>query len=599
MKPAASKRSAASAARKTPPRKAARPTPRKAAAKPAARPAPRKAPAKKAAAITPGLVIEGASRKGPRMSESLKAVVGATVKHPVKVAGSMRRAGAELLKVARGSSEVAPAAGDRRFEDATWRDNALYRRLMQGHLALARETHRLAGELGLSPRDEARARMVLGITADTLSPTNTLLGNPAAVKRTIESGGRNLVDGVLHLVDDWRRNGGLPAMVDTSKFKVGGNLALTPGDVVLRSAELELLQYKPQTPQVHGTPLFIVPPQINKYYVWDLSPGRSLIEYLVQQGFTVFVVSWFNPRESEAEWGLQTYVLALEQAMRVAREITRSPQLHVLGACSGGITSAALLAYLAAERKDWTRSLTLLVAILDIEGIADSSMGLFANLETLEIARSLSGARGVLEGKDLAKVFAWLRPNDLIWNYWVNNYLLGQTPPTFDVLYWNSDTTRLPARLHNDFISLLESNAFTRPGAITLAGRALDLADVRCDSYILAGRTDHITPWEGCYQTKHLLGGNSEFVLSSSGHVQSIVNPPGGRKAAFVTNGGAHDTPQAFEQGATQHEGSWWPHLSGWLAARSDAMKRAPKSAGSSRHPSLGAAPGRYVVESA
>src|SRR5205085_1356422 len=270
----------------------------------------------------------------------------------------------------------------------------------------------------------------------------------AALKRTLERGGRNLVTGLAQLIEDWRHNGGLPASVDASQFKVGENLAATPGEVVYRNEQLELIQYRPQTPTVHGTPLFIVPPQINKYYVWDLAPGRSLIEFLVRQGFQLSVVSWFNPTVAQAEWGLETYVLALEDAMRVAREITRSPQLHVLGACSGGITSAALLAYLAAKGSDWVRSLTLLVAMLDTDGIADSAMGLFAHLETLNLARTLSGARGVLEGKELAKVFAWLRPNDLIFNYWVNNYLMGDKPPAFDVLYWNSDTTRLPARLH-------------------------------------------------------------------------------------------------------------------------------------------------------
>jgi polyhydroxyalkanoate synthase len=331
-------------------------------------------------------------------------------------------------------------------------------------------------------------------------------------------------------------------------------------------------------------------------HVWDLAPGRSLVEFLVKQGFTVYVVSWFNPRAAESGWGLETYVLALEDAMRVTRRIARSPQLHVLGACSGGITAAALLAYLAAKRSDWARSLTLLVSILDIDGIAESSMGLFANLETLDIARTLSGARGVLEGKDLAKVFAWLRPNDLIWNYWVNNYLLGNTPPTFDVLHWNADTTRLPARLHADFIALLESNALAQPGGMTLGARALDLAAVRCDSYILAGRSDHITPWEGCYQTRRLLGGKSEFVLNASGHVQSIVNPPGNKKASFIVNDGAHDTPVAFEQGATAHEGTWWPHLARWLAVRSDAARRAPRQPGSRQHPPLGAAPGTYVM---
>jgi polyhydroxyalkanoate synthase len=534
-----------------------------------------------------------------RLSRSLLSLAGAALSKPHKAIGSVGRAAGELVKVARGTSAVEPAAGDRRFDDPTWRDSAVYRRVMQSHLALARETQRLAGELGLSPRDEARAKMLLGNAADTLAPTNTLLGNPAAMKRTLETGGRNLMTGVAQLVSDWRRNGGLPASVDVSKFKVGGNLAATPGDVVHRSEQLELIQYRPQTATVHGTPLFIVPPQINKYYVWDLAPGRSLIEFLVQQGFQVFVVSWFNPTAAQAAWGLETYVLALEDALRVTRRIARSPQVHLLGACSGGITSAALLAYLAAKRLDWARSLTLLVAILDIDGITGSSMGLFAHLETLDLARTLSGARGVLEGRELAKVFAWLRPNELIFNYWINNYLMGHKPPTFDVLYWNSDTTRLPARLHGDFLSLLESNAFTRPGGVTIAGHALGVGNVRCDSYILAGRTDHITPWQGCYRTRELLGGHSEFVLTSSGHVQSIVNPPGHKKSSFAVHEGKHDSPDAFEQGATTHEGSWWPHLAAWLAARSDADKRAPRQAGSRAYPPLCAAPGTYVTAGA
>jgi polyhydroxyalkanoate synthase len=542
------------------------------------------------------LVHADLQRKPMRLSTSLKAIARAALEQPRKTTGSVGRAAGELIEVVRGKSAIAPAPGDRRFDDPTWRDNGVYRRLMQGHLALAREAQRLAGELGLSAQDEARAKMVLGIVGDALAPTNLLLGNPAALKRTLETGGRNLREGIAQRVQDWRHNGGLPASVDKSPFKVGGNLAATPGDVVYRSEHLELIQYRPQTPTVHGTPLFIVPPQINKYYVWDLAPGRSLIEFLVQQGFEVFVVSWFNPGVAQSGWGLESYVLALEDAMDVTRRITRAPQLHVLGACSGGMTSAALLAYLNAKGKDWARSLTLLVSILDIDGIADSSMGLFAHLETLDLARSLSGARGVLEGQDLAKVFAWLRPNELIFNYWVNNYLLGQKPPAFDVLYWNADTTRLSARLHADFIALLESNAFTQPGGVHIGGQALSLGDVACDSYILAGRTDHITPWQGCYRTRALLGGRSEFVLSSSGHVQSIVNPPGNKKSSFVTHAGPHDTPEAFEQGAARHEGSWWPHLAQWLAARSDADKRAPRRSGSRACPALDAAPGRYVM---
>ena len=535
-------------------------------------------------------------RKPARLSASMVALAAAVLKKPRRTVGSLGRAVGEVARVVRGTSSVAPAPGDRRFDDPTWRESALYRRMMQGHLALARETRRLAGEFDLSPRDEARTKMMLGMAADSLAPTNTLLGNPAALKRTLECGGRNLVTGLAQLIEDWRHNGGLPASVDTSKFKVGENLAATPGEVVHRNEQLELIQYRPQTPTVHGTPLFIVPPQINKYYVWDLAPGRSLIEFLVRQGFQVSVVSWFNPTVAQAEWGLGTYVLALEDAMRVAREITRSPQLHLLGACSGGITSAALLAYLAAKGSDWARSLTLLVAMLDTDGIADSAMGLFAHLETLDLARTLSGARGVLEGKELAKVFAWLRPNDLIFNYWVNNYLMGRQPPAFDVLYWNSDTTRLSAQLHADFLALLQSNALSQPGCVTIGGRSLSLGDIHCDSYIVAGRTDHITPWEGCYRTRELLGGHSEFVLSASGHVQTIVNPPGNKKSSFLSNAGTHDSPDSFAQGAVTNEGTWWPHLAQWLAARSDADKRAPRQPGSRRRPSLGAAPGSYVM---
>jgi polyhydroxyalkanoate synthase len=545
------------------------------------------------------LVNPALRRKSQRLSKSLTNVATAAATQPVKAVKRVARTGVEVLKALGGRSTLAPASGDRRFEDAAWRDSPVYRRVMQSYLALASGTQAWAEDLGLDARDSARAKMMLGMLADTLAPTNTLLGNPAALKRTFDTGGRNLAEGVKQMVRDARRGHGLPASVDASQFKVGGNLATTPGAVVYRDELLELIQYRPQTDKVHGTPVFIVPPQINKYYVWDLAAGRSLVEYLVREGHQVFVVSWFNPGEAQSEWGLTTYVHALEGAMAVTREITAANQLHVVGACSGGITAATLLAHLAAKRLDWARSLTLLVAILDIEGIADSSMGLFAHLETLELARGVTGSKGVLEGKDLARVFAWLRPNELIFNYWVNNYLLGQKPPAFDILYWNSDTTRLAARLHADFVALLETNAFTVPGGVSIDGRTLDLGKVRCDSYILAGTTDHITPWEGCYRTLRLLGGRSEFVLSSSGHVQSIVNPPGGRKAAYTTCAGTHATPEEFKAGATQHEGTWWPHLSAWLAARSVRAKAAPERLGSRRHKPLADAPGTYVLGSA
>ncbi|MBO9514576.1 MAG: alpha/beta fold hydrolase [Variovorax sp.] len=537
-------------------------------------------------------------RSGSRLSDSFISLAAAVCRRPLETVRSLQRSGQALIEVSTGLSAIEPAAGDKRFDDPAWHLNPFYRALMQGHLAVTREAHQLAGALDLAPRDEARTHMALGMIADTLAPTNTLPGNPAAIRRTLESGGRNLLEGARQLAADWRDNGGLPAMVDGTQFGVGRNLAVTPGAVVHRHAMLELIEYQAQTKTVHGTPLFIVPPQINKYYIWDLAPGRSLIEHLVRQGFQVFVVSWFDPGPAQSDWGLQDYVLALEDAMQAVREISRSPQMHVLGACSGGITSAALLAYLQAKGSDWARSLTLLVSLLDIRGISDSSMGLFAHLETLDLARTASGTSGVLQGKDLAKVFAWLRPNELVWNYWVNNYLMGEKPPAFDILYWNSDTTRLAAQLHADFIALLETNALAHDGGLAIGELPLSLSNVRCDSYVVAGRTDHITPWEGCYRTRDLLGGKSEFVLTGTGHVQSIVSPPGGKKGTFMTNSAAHDSPQGFEAGATAHEGSWWPHLSAWLAERSDAQRRAPARAGSRKHPPLCDAPGTYVIAS-
>jgi len=280
-------------------------------------------------------------------------------------------------------------------------------------------------------------------------------------------------------VDDMVNNEGMPSSVDRSKFKVGENLGTSKGEVIHRDELRELIQYAPQTDKVKGTPILIVPPQINKFYVWDLSPERSLVEFLVQQGYSVYIVSWRNPGPKDADCGLEDYVKSLDHASEIVTKVAGSTKIHVAGACSGGITMSMLLGYWAAKGIDRAASATFLVTILDTDGAANTSMGLFANLEVLSLAKSMSRARGVVQGKDLAKVFAWLRPNDLVWAYWINNYLLGQNPPAFDILYWNDDTTNMTASLHADYMSLLETN---------------DLSKVTCDNYVLGGTTDHITP---------------------------------------------------------------------------------------------------------
>ena len=369
--------------------------------------------------------------------------------------------------------------------------------------------------------------------------------------------------------------------------------------MVYTEDHLELIQYAPKTDEVYKTPVFIVPPQINKFYIWDLAPGRSIVEYLVGQGHQVFIVSWRNPTADQADWDLESYVAALDRATAVACEITGSPSLNLVGACSGGITAALLIALWGARGDKRASSFTILVATVDVEGGKDTAMGLFANIETLQLAKLFSRSKGVLEGRDLERAFAWLRPNDLIWAYWVNNYLLGQEPPAFDILYWNADTTNLPAALHGDLLRLLESGGMTAAGGPTIGGHKLDLGQITCDTYLMGGETDHITPWDGCYLTTQGLGGNWQFVLSQSGHIQSLINPPGNPKARFFTNDANPATAEAFMAGAEAHAGSWWPHWLNWLNAHGGDKVPAPKSLGSRKHKPGLDAPGSYALAAA
>lgn len=501
----------------------------------------------------------------------------------------------DMWRAMTGQSDKSPQKGDRRFSDPIWDDNPAYRALRDSYLQWCDSLQDWADGLSLEGRDKERAKLLLATIADTLSPTNALLGNPAAIKKTLETGGQNLVDGTKNFLSDMVRNNGMPSMVDKSAFTVGENLATTPGKVVYTEPHLELIQYKPQTPEVYEIPIFIVPPQINKFYVWDLSPERSIVEFLLRQGFQVFIVSWFNPTAKQSEWGLDSYIAALDRAAAVASEITKSDKLNMVGACSGGISTATLLGYWKAKGTERANSLTMPVTVLDTNGTADTNMGLMTSLEVLEIAKYASGRKGVLEGKDLAKIFAWLRPNDLIWSYWVSNYLLGQNPPAFDVLYWNADTTSMAAALHSDFIDVLEDNALTKNGALEVLGEKINLAQVDCDSLIVGGTTDHITPWEGSYRTMGILGGKREFILSNSGHVQALVNPPSNKKAVHMLNPGPHDTPEAFLEGVETHEGTWWLYWAEWLRARGGKRKKAPRTLGSKAHKPSTDAPGAYV----
>jgi polyhydroxyalkanoate synthase len=467
---------------------------------------------------------------------------------------------------------------------------------MQSYLLLASSLQKLLDDSDLDWRTEQRARYALALVTDALAPTNGLLSNPAAIKRAFDTSGLSLLRGARNLVGDVRRNGGMPSMVDKRPFEIGRNLAVSPGAVVYRDEVMELIQYRPSTAIVHERPLVIVPPQINKFYILDLAPGRSFVEYAVSQGFQVFAISWRNPTAELRDLGLDDYVEACLNALNVAADITRSATCNLFGACAGGITMALLLGHLAATGAERVSSATLAVTIMDTE--VPSMVGMFASRATIESAKRRSQKRGYLDGEEMSRVFAWLRPNDLVWNYWTNNYLLGNDPPAFDILFWNADSTRLPAALHADFLRLFEGeNPFRRHGEVSVLGTPIDLRQVDVPTYVVAGITDHIVPWPAAYAATQVLGGRTQFVLSSSGHIQALVNPPGNPKASFRTDGPDVADPQEWFKGAAERKGTWWEHWAGWLEQHSGGRRRAPSRLGSRAHPPLDPAPGRYVHE--
>jgi polyhydroxyalkanoate synthase subunit PhaC len=388
----------------------------------------------------------------------------------------------------------------------------------------------------------------------------------------------------------------VPKMVEPDAFEVGVDLAVTPGSVVLRAPVFELIQYRPATATVRQVPLLIVPPTINKFYVLDLAPGRSLVEYLVGQGLQVFVISWRNPDARHAKWGFDTYGQAVLDAMDAAARITRTERTAVMGCCSGGILASMVAAHLAKiGRQDQIAAFSLMVTVLDQAKAGLSSA--VASERNARLAAAVSAARGYLDGRSLAEVFAWLRPNDLIWNYWVNDYLLGRKPPPFDILFWNADTTRMTAALHRDFLQMGVTNGLARPSGVTMLGSPVDLGAVDRDTYVVAGITDHLCPWESCYRSTQLLSGSTRFVLSTSGHIAAMVNPPGNEKARYQVSQDCPEDPQEWLRRAESCHGSWWPDYASWLAERSGEEIAAPTELGGGGLEPIGDAPGTYVYD--
>jgi polyhydroxyalkanoate synthase len=528
-----------------------------------------------------------------QVTGGLRAAAGQAIRPQAWLRGAPTLAH-DLLLIGVGRSELAPAKGDKRFTDPAWRENPFFRALMQTYLYLGSRVDPLVDRTGLAGMNAERVRFGLELLREAMAPTNFFLTNPAAVKRGYDTAGISLWKGAVNWAGDLRHNHGMPSMVDLRPFKIGENLAATPGAVIHRTDVFELMQYTPQSKTVYQRPMLIVPPQVNKYYALDLSPGRSMVEYLLGHGIQVFGISWRNPTPAQRDWDFDTYVAATIEAIDVVREVTGAPDVNVMGGCLGGMTVALAQAHLAAAGDTRINSATMTVTLLDTA--SDGRMFLFATPPALALAKQVSRPRGVIEGWQLSQMFAWLRPNDLVWNYWVNNYLLGQDPPAFDILAWNADATRLSSRFHRQLLDMVAGNELVHPGAMTVLGTPIDLSRIATDTYVAAGRTDHITPWQTCYRTTQLVSGHAEFVLCSSGHIQTVVADPGHPRLGYFVN---PQTPPQAEQwlaGAQRLEGSWWEHWVGWLSTRSGERVPAPAALGSAQFPVQEPAPGKYIL---
>ena len=521
----------------------------------------------------------------------------ADLAEPRAVAAETWRVISELLQVALGQP-VVELERDRRFSDPAWSENPLYRRWGQAYLVWAGAVERLASTPRLQAdwRRESRAQSAATKLVDAVAPTNLLAGNPAALKRAFDTGGLSLVRGSRNALRDLRSNGGMPSQVDRSSFHVGENLAATPGAVVYRDDMFELLEYRPSTSTVRSLPLLMIPPQVNKHYFLDLAPGRSLTEYLVGRGIHYFTVVWRNPQPEHGHWGLDDYVAAQLRAIDVVRDVAGSEQLGLLGACAGGLTTALTLGHLAAEGDaDAVTSATFAISMIDSRH--PNPMGAIATEPALRAVADDAAHGEIYQADQIGRAFAWMRPNDLVFSYVVNNYLLGDDPPAFDILAWNDDGANLTARFYSEMLELYAHNRAATPGAFEVLGTPIDLGRVGCDNFVVSGMTDHITPWMPGYMTSQLLGGRSEVVVTSTGHIQTMVNPPGKPRARYFAGPEPGPDPQQWIAQAEEHQGSWWPRYADWLLERSGEEREAPSKLGSRRHRPLGPAPGRYVLE--
>jgi polyhydroxyalkanoate synthase len=492
---------------------------------------------------------------------------------------------------------VAPDRADRRFSAAEWRDNPYYDYLKQSYLINAHFINGVVETASIEARSKDQLRFLTRQYIDALAPTNFAATNPEALNLALQSNGETLSRGIKNLVEDVER--GRISMTDESVFEVGRNIATSEGDVVFENELIQLIQYKPLSAKVAVRPLVIVPPCINKFYILDLQPENSFVRYAVEQGQTVFMVSW---RQITEELGGVTWDDYIEkgvlEAIEAARKISGAKEVNALGFCVGGTLLASALAVKAARGEDDVASLTLLATMLDFEDTGE--IGLFVDEKAVAKKEQMLAAGGVMPGKELAFVFSALRANDLVWSYVVNNYLKGKTPDPFDLLYWNSDSTNLPGPMYCWYVrNMYLENKLRQPGGLSMCGESVDLSEVKMPVYILATREDHIVPWQTAYRSTALLGGEVRFVLGASGHIAGVINPAKKNRRSYWLGGQLPADPDAWFESAAETPGSWWSDWDGWLKKFAGGEKAAPKKPGGRAYKPIEAAPGRYVRQRA
>ena len=492
---------------------------------------------------------------------------------------------------------VTPQKGDRRFRDEAWENNELFDFIKQSYLLSSQWMQNLVHEVdGLDEKTAQKVEFYTRQFVDAISPTNFLMTNPEVLRTTIETGGENLLKGLQNLLSDLERGKGKLQirMTDLDAFKIGENVATTEGSVIGRTPLMELLQYKPSTDQVAKRPLMIVPPWINKYYILDLRPENSFIKWAVDQGHTVFVLSWVNPDSKLAEKSFEDYAKeGILAALDMIEQATGENEINAIGYCLGGTLLSSTLAYMAKVGDDRIKSATFFTTLTDFEKPGELSV--FVDDEQIESLERNMSKEGYLDGRDMSMSFNMLRANDLIWSFVVSNYMLGKDPFPFDLLYWNSDSTRMPKAMHSFYLrNMYNKNLLREPGGISILGEPIDLRDIKIPVYFLSTREDHIAPWQATYAGTQLMSGQVKFVLSASGHIAGVVNPPAAKKYCYWTYNRTPANPEDWMAKATQHEGSWWTDWQNWISRRSGGKVPARKE-GDGKLKVLGPAPGEYV----